>query len=63
MNLLQVLRFSAKLHPSFDAEGDRTFILIYHVVDATLELSEKVPYKPCVFEHPKYKALNCFENN
>lgn len=36
-----VLRFSAKLHPSFDAEGDRSFILIYHVVDATLELSEK----------------------
>lgn len=45
INFLQVLRFSAKLHPSMDSEGDRTFILTYHVVDATLELTEKVTYK------------------
>lgn len=63
MNFLQVLRFSVKLHPSLDTEGDRTFILTYHVVDATLELTEKVCHKPYSFyEDHEYNILICFKN-
>ncbi|KAK8404151.1 hypothetical protein O3P69_000308 [Scylla paramamosain] len=36
-----VLRFLAKLDSPLGTEADRTFILTYHVVDATLELTEK----------------------
>lgn len=44
MNFPQVLRFLAKLDSPLDTEGDRIFILTYHVVDATLELTEKVHF-------------------
>ncbi|KAK3894187.1 hypothetical protein Pcinc_002044 [Petrolisthes cinctipes] len=36
-----VLRFSAKLDSPGDEDGDRCFILSYHVVDATMELKER----------------------
>lgn len=42
MYFFQVLRFSAKLDSPGDEDSDRSFILSYHVVDATMELKERV---------------------
>lgn len=38
----QVLRFAAQLDTPDNKEGDRNFIMIYHVADATIEIKELV---------------------